>query len=96
MQIVRRPKVRRNERTADTVPLDSAVNIAEAKIFRPQNRKLYEKIEKPSAAMRQTSDVSAANSPATREPPSREAVKINTDAAVMKRALTEKTRFCRA
>lgn len=47
-----RPNVRRKERTAETLPFDSAVNIAEAKLFRPQDKKLYEKIRKPLAAMR--------------------------------------------
>ena len=35
-----RPNVRRKERAADTFPFDSAVNIAEVKMFKPQNRKL--------------------------------------------------------
>ena len=46
-----RTKVRKKERRADTFPLERAVNIAEVKIFRPQNKKLYEKTEKPSAAI---------------------------------------------
>ena len=47
-----RPNVRKRERTADTFPFDNAVNIAEVKLFKPQNRKLYEKIVKPLAAIR--------------------------------------------
>ena len=52
MPAASRPNVRRKERTADSFPFDSAVNIPEAKMFRPQNRKPYEKIAKPSAAIR--------------------------------------------
>ena len=52
MPPVSRPNVRRNERTADSFPFDRAVNIADVKLFKPQNRKLYEKIANPSAAMR--------------------------------------------
>lgn len=51
MPTASRPKVRKKERTADTFPFDSAVNIAEVKLFKPQNRKLYEKIVKPFAAI---------------------------------------------
>ena len=40
-----RPKVRRNDKIADNFPFDNAVNIAEVKIFSPQNRKLKEKIK---------------------------------------------------
>ncbi len=46
------PNVRRNERTADTLPFDKAVNIADVKLFSPQNKKLNEKIVKPFAAIR--------------------------------------------
>ena len=46
-----RPNVRKKERTADTFPFDNAVNIADVKLFKPQNRKLYEKIVKPFAAI---------------------------------------------
>ena len=45
------PKVRRNDSIADDFPLDNAVKAAETKIFHPQNRKLTEKIEKPSRAI---------------------------------------------
>ena len=45
------PNVRKKERTADTFPSDNAVNIAEVKLFKPQNKKLYEKIVKPFAAI---------------------------------------------
>ncbi len=51
MPPVSRPNVRKKERTADTFPFDNAVNIAEVKLFKPQNRKLYEKIAKPFAAI---------------------------------------------
>ena len=51
MPTVSRPNVRKKERTADTFPFDKAVNIAEAKLFKPQNRKLYEKIVKPFVAI---------------------------------------------
>ena len=46
-----RPKVRKKERTADTFPFDSAVNMAEVKLFKPLKRKLQEKIPKPFAAI---------------------------------------------
>ncbi len=46
------PNVRINERAAETFPFDKAVNIADVKLFKPQNRKLYEKIVKPFAAIR--------------------------------------------
>ena len=46
-----RPDVRKEERTADTFPFDNAVNIADVKLFKPQNRKLYEKMVKPFAAI---------------------------------------------
>ena len=45
------PNVRRNDKIADNVPLDNAVNIAEAKIFNPQNRKLNGKIRNPFLAI---------------------------------------------
>lgn len=45
------PKVRRNERKADSFPFDNAVNVAEVKIFSPQNRKLKEKIKNPFLAI---------------------------------------------
>lgn len=47
-----KPNVRKKDRMADIFPFDSAVNIAEVKLFRPQNRKLYEKITKPFVAIR--------------------------------------------
>lgn len=46
------PNVRKKEIIADTFPFDNAVNIADVKLFKPQNRKLYEKIVKPFAAIR--------------------------------------------
>ena len=46
-----RPNVRKKERIADTFPFDNAVNIADVKLFKPQNRKLYEKMVKPFAAL---------------------------------------------
>lgn len=45
------PKVRRNDKIADSFPFDNAVNVAEAKIFSPQNRKLKGKIKKPFRAI---------------------------------------------
>ena len=45
------PKVRRKDKNAETFPFDNAVNIADVKIFRPQNRKLQEKIRSPFAAI---------------------------------------------
>ena len=51
MPTASRPNVRKKERTADTFPFDKAVNIAEVKLFNPQNKKLYEKIAKPFAAI---------------------------------------------
>ncbi|MEG0736636.1 MAG: hypothetical protein RR441_07190 [Longicatena sp.] len=36
---------------ADTIPLDSAVKVADAKILMPQNRKLIGKIRNPSLAI---------------------------------------------
>ena len=35
-----RPNVRKKERNADIFPFDRAVNMAEIKMFRPQNKKL--------------------------------------------------------
>ena len=49
--IVISPKVRRKDRIADRFPSDNAVNAAEVKIFKPQNRKLNEKIGKPLRAI---------------------------------------------
>ena len=45
------PNVRKKDIIADTFPFDNAVNIADVKLFKPQNRKLYEKIVKPFAAI---------------------------------------------
>ncbi len=45
------PKVRRNDKTADSFPFDNAVNVAEVKIFNPQNRKLKGKIKNPFRAI---------------------------------------------
>ena len=39
------PKVRRNDKIADSFPFDNAVNVAEVKIFSPRNRKLKGKIK---------------------------------------------------
>ena len=46
-----RPKVRRKDRTAETLPLERAVNRAEIKILKPQKRKFMEKTGKPAAAI---------------------------------------------
>lgn len=46
-----KPNVRKNDRIAETFPFDNAVNIDDVNMFRPQNRKLYEKIVNPSAAI---------------------------------------------
>ncbi len=46
-----RPKVRRKDRTAETLPLERAVNRAEMKMLKPQKRKLTEKTGKPAAAI---------------------------------------------
>ncbi len=45
-----KPNVLNKDKTADTFPFDRAVNIAEVKIFNPQNKKLYANIEKPFTA----------------------------------------------
>ena len=45
------PKVRRNDKIADSFPFDKAVNVAEVKIFSPQNRKLKGKIKNPFRAI---------------------------------------------
>lgn len=39
------------EMIADTFPLDKAVNVAEANMFKPQNKKLIGKIRKPCRAI---------------------------------------------
>lgn len=44
-------RVRSTEILADILPSDKAVNIAEAKILKPQNRKLMGKIQNPCLAM---------------------------------------------
>ena len=44
------PKVLKKEIRADILPLDKAVNVAEEKIFMPENRKLKEKSTNPGAA----------------------------------------------
>lgn len=44
------PKVRRNDKIADSFPFDNAVNVAEVKIFSPQNKKLKGKIKNPFRA----------------------------------------------
>ena len=48
------PKVLKKEIRADILPLDKAVNVAEEKIFMPENRKLKEKSTNPGAAMSYT------------------------------------------
>ena len=45
------PNVRRKDRIADSFPFDNAVNMAEVKIFSPQNRKLKGKIKNPFRAI---------------------------------------------
>ena len=49
-----RTKVLRKDRAADTLPFDSAVNMADVKMLVPQNRKLNEKIANPLVAMSYT------------------------------------------
>ena len=44
------PKVRRNDKISDSFPFDNAVNVAEVKIFSPQNKKLKGKIKNPFRA----------------------------------------------
>lgn len=46
-----RPKVLKNEISADTFPLDNAVNMEEVKIFIPQNRNAAGKMRMPSPAI---------------------------------------------
>ena len=48
------PKVLKKRDQADILPLDKAVNVAEEKIFMPENRKLKEKSTNPGAAMSYT------------------------------------------
>ena len=45
------PKVRRNDKIADSFPFDNAVNVAEVKMFIPQNKKLKGKIKNPFRAI---------------------------------------------
>ena len=45
------PKVRRNDKIADSFPFDNAVNVAEVKMFSPQNKKLNGKIKNPFRAI---------------------------------------------
>ena len=45
------PNVRRKDKTADSFPFDNVVNVAEVKIFSPQNRKLKGKIKNPFRAI---------------------------------------------
>lgn len=45
------PKVRRKDKIADSFPFETAVNMAEVKIFSPQNRKLKGKIKNPFRAI---------------------------------------------
>ena len=47
--------VRNVDIIADTFPLDKAVNVAEANILKPQNKKLIGKIRNPCLAIRYTS-----------------------------------------
>jgi hypothetical protein len=49
--IIINTKVRRNDNIADNFPFDNAVNVAEVKIFSPQNRKLKGKIKNPFLAI---------------------------------------------
>lgn len=61
---VTNPKVRKNDMAADDFPSDIAVNIAEANIFAPENKKLKEKIENPFSASKKTDLLFPANIPA--------------------------------
>ena len=45
------PKVRKNDKIADSFPFDNAVNVAEVKMFSPQNKKLKGKIKNPFRAI---------------------------------------------
>ncbi len=45
--VVTKPNVLRKESTVDIFPFDKAVNIEDANIFNPQNKKLQENILKP-------------------------------------------------
>mgnify|MGYP007128679856 CR=1 FL=1 len=66
------PNVRKKEIRADIFPFESAVNRAEAKILHPENRKLYEKREKPVLVISKTFLLFFANTPAIDSPAKKE------------------------
>lgn len=62
MQSGTSPNVRRKDTSADSLPFDSAVKAAEAKVLSPENRKLVENIARPALAMENTGLPGSANS----------------------------------
>ena len=67
------PNVRKKDSMAETLPLDNAVNMADVKIFNPQNKKTQEKMENPPAASSKTFASPAAKSPTIQKPPKKAA-----------------------
>ena len=58
MAIAVNKKVREKASTAERIPLESAVNMPDAKMLIPEKRKLREKSQKPSSAIGKTGDPS--------------------------------------
>ena len=79
---------------SDTFPFDSAVNMAEVNMLKPQNRKLNAKIEKPFAVIRYTSEFLCAKSAVISEPPSQDTRNISSEIAKMKLMLIQKMVRC--
>ena len=77
------PNVLKNEIKADILPLDKAVNVAEEKIFMPENRKLKEKSKNPCAAISYTIESEPAKRDTSRGPKSREARHMPAELTVM-------------
>ena len=77
------PKVLKKEIRADILPLDKAVNVAEEKIFMPENRKLKEKSKNPGTAMSYTIVSEPAKSATSRGPKSSEARNMPAELAAM-------------
>ena len=78
------PNVRIKDIIADTFPLDNAVNKAETKILHPENRKLNEKIVKPSFVILKTFLLFSANILAIFSPAKKENRNTKMEIAIVK------------
>ncbi len=89
----RHPGTTHNDITADSFPFDNAVNVAEVKIFRPQNRKLNWKTMNPFFAISQTGVPLSEKQPTKEDPKIYENPKIKMEIEIMNRIQMKNTFF---